>query len=169
MSDIQEPWASALCDAGYTDPRSAERASWSALGRAIGVHTSTLSAMAQGTRDTSQEILDKVAAALRIDPRRVAEWVGVARSERAPYVPPSDAHLLDRDERDAVDRLITLLAKSKKRGQSDAGTAEAEKNLDPAPMGRDNVTKLTPKHQRMLEEAQQIDRAAYDGKGQGEE
>lgn len=49
------------------------------------------------------------------------------------------------------------------------GVSEAEKNLDPTPSGADNVTKLTSKHQRMIEEALQIDRAAYDGEGQGEE
>ena len=133
MSDEPGDWESALISAGYVDGRGANRASWRRLAQEVGVHQTTLKYMRTGERDTDQATVDAVAGALRLDPRTVAEWVGRARSERAPYVPPSDAHLLDREEREAVNRLITLLAKPKKRGSGDAGNAEAQKTPNPAP------------------------------------
>ena len=46
-------WDAALIAAGFTDRRSAKGgASWTALAQAVGVHTSTLTAMRDGTRDT---------------------------------------------------------------------------------------------------------------------
>ena len=133
MSDEPGDWESALISAGYVDGRGANRASWRRLAQEVGVHQTTLKYMRTGERDTDQATGDAVAGALRLDPRTVAEWVGRARSERAPYVPPSDARLLDREEREAVNRLITLLAKPKKRGSGDAGNAEAQKKPDRAP------------------------------------
>lgn len=107
MSDEPGDWESALISAGYVDGRGANRASWRRLAQEVGVHQTTLKYMRTGERDTDQATVDAVAGALRLDPRTVAEWVGRARSERAPYVPPSDAHLLDREEREAVNRLIS--------------------------------------------------------------
>lgn len=128
MSDIQDPWASAMVRAGMTDPRNAQRPSWNALSRAADVHTSTLTAMVHGTRETGQDVIDRVATALNLDARVVADWVGRERAERAPYAPPSDANLLDREEREAVNRLILLLAKSKKRGQREDWQSDPQKS-----------------------------------------
>ena len=112
-------WDAALIAAGFTDRRSAKGgASWTALAQAVGVHTSTLTAMRDGTRDTDGATIEKVADALRMDVREVTRWVGKSRSESEPYTPPKAANLLDKHEREAVDRIIELLAKSKvgKRG-----------------------------------------------------
>lgn len=121
-------WDEALVAAGFTNRRSGKGASWTRLAEHIGVHTSTLTSMAGGTRHTDQAILDKVAEALRLDPRTVAGWVGRTRSERAPYEPPRDADLMDTEEREAVNRLISLLVKPKAGGTQDAGQAEAQKS-----------------------------------------
>lgn len=138
MSDIPQPWEQALIEAGFTDPRNASRASWNALSRAVQVHTSTLTAMAYGTRDTGQEVVDAVAKALKVDSRTVNQWVGRARTERDPYVPPVEANLLTREERVAVNRIISLFAESKKRGQHEDLAAEAKKTT--AEAVRPNVT-----------------------------
>ena len=72
MVDVsREPkdWGEALVAAGYTNRRTGKGGSWTALADAIGVHVSTLTSMAAGTRATEQEILDKVAEALSVDPR----------------------------------------------------------------------------------------------------
>ena len=108
MSDEPGDWESALISAGYVEGRGANRASWRRLAQEVGVHQTTLKYMRTGERDTDQATVDAVAGALRLDPRTVAEWVGRARSERAPYVPPSDAHLLDHEEREVVEMLATL-------------------------------------------------------------
>lgn len=127
--EVPEPWAAAMIAAGMTDPRSSTKPSWSALGRTVGSHASTLIAMADGSRATSQELVDSVADVLHIDRRSVAQWVGRARTVRDPYRPPSDVHLLDRDERDAVSRLIVLMARSKKEVH-DGTAAEAQKSTN---------------------------------------
>lgn len=84
--------------------------------------------MRDGTRETSQATVDAVAAALKMDPRTVAEWVGRARSERNPFKPHGDANLLTGEERKAVNQLIQLLAKPKKGAQNaDLANSSAEK------------------------------------------
>jgi len=138
VNDIPEPWAKAMRDKGLTDRRGGDRPSWRALGELIEVHPSTLSAMASGARETSNDIVGKVADALGVDVRIVNGWVGRARAMRAPYQPPSDADLLDEDEREAVDRMITLLARGKKRGR-DAGDAEAQKTPGAGDTGDDVI------------------------------
>jgi hypothetical protein len=124
-------WDEALIAAGFTDRRSGKGPSWTALAEAIGKHPSTLTAMRDGTRKTDQATIDAVAKALHLDPRLIAKWAGRARSETDPYVPPSEANLLDRDERDAVDRLISLLVRPRMTGDSSDGRQpDAEKNDD---------------------------------------
>lgn len=127
MSDIPEPWRQALIDAGVTDPRNASRPSLSELARRVGAHTSTISAMVTGSRETKQGTIDAVAEALRIDPRVVAEWVGRARVVREPFVPHEAASLLDHDERDAINRLIGLMTRGR-GGQHGRAAADAQKN-----------------------------------------
>lgn len=122
-------WDEALVAAGFVDRRSGKGPSWSALAQAIGTHTSTLTAMRDGERNTDQATVDKVSKALHLDPRTVAKWIGRTRSERDPYTPPAEANLLDRDEREAIDRMIELLARSKMiGGSSDDRQSEAPKN-----------------------------------------
>lgn len=131
MSTEPQDWESALVAAGVVDRRSGRRGSWTRLAEMIGVHTSTLTAMRDGTKETEQAILNRVAEALRLDPRTVSDWAGRVRSERSAYRPPKDADLLSNEERKAVNNLIALLAKPKKRGQTDdAATSPAEKSDD---------------------------------------
>lgn len=129
MSGTPEGWESALIAAGFIDGRAGtgDRPSWRRLALAVGVHQTTLTHMRNGERETDQATVDKVAEALHLDPRIIAEWIGRARTERAPYEPPSEANLLSREEQDAINRLILLLAQSKKRGQDEQPAAVSEK------------------------------------------
>jgi hypothetical protein len=167
-------WDEALIAAGFTDRRSGKGPSWTALAEAIGKHPSTLTAMRDGTRRTDQATIDAVAKALHLDPRLIAKWAGRARSETDPYVPPSEANLLDRDERDAVDRLISLLVRPRMTGDSSDGRQpDAEKSDDDD--GRPDIvhhdmglevdrprTWQERRRQRMIEQAQNVAEAADD-------
>lgn len=134
-------WDEALVAAGFVDRRSGKGPSWSALAQAIGTHTSTLTAMRDGERSTDQATVDKVSKALHLDPRTVAKWIGRTRSERDPYTPPAEANLLDRDEREAIDRMIELLARSKMiGGSSDDRQSEAQKSPHLHADDQDRVT-----------------------------
>ena len=123
--DVDEPWASALVAAGFTDPRNAKR--------------------------------------LRLDPRTVSSWVGRARSVRVPYVPPSNASLLDSAERDAVNEIIRLLTLNKVRGETDGPRPEAQEKSTQRG-GKVSRARFGPggKRNRILEDAQTVDRAADD-------
>lgn len=131
MGDIPEPWHSAMLGAGITDPRSAKRPSLSELGRRVDAHTSTLSAMITGQRETRQEIVDKVAEALRVDPVTVAQWVGRARTEKLPYKPHPDADLMTDEERAAVNGIIGLFVKQRRGGSSVTTSEPQKKTPDP--------------------------------------
>lgn len=152
-------WDEALVAAGFVDRRSGKGPSWSALAQAIGTHTSTLTAMRDGERSTDQATVDKVSKALHLDPRTVAKWIGRTRSERDPYTPPAEANLLDRDEREAIDRMIELLARSKMiGGSSDDRQSEAQKSPLEA-SGRGEMTRAArttdqPKGIRLVEQDQ---------------
>jgi hypothetical protein len=119
LRDAPEPWATAMRKAGLV--RSNGAANMSALGRAAGgVHTSTISAMMFGERETSPQVVDAVAEALRLPRSQVHEWVGRALSEPRRFEPHPDADLLDSDERAAVNELIRLLARPRKTGRTGA-------------------------------------------------
>jgi transcriptional regulator with XRE-family HTH domain len=111
-------WEAALERAGFVDQRSGHGASWSQLAKKLGVHTTTLSNMASGKAATDPELIRRVAGELGLDPRVVSEWAGQARSERAVFEPHRDADLMTKDERAAINRLIGLITKERKRGQS---------------------------------------------------
>lgn len=87
--------------------------------------------MAAGSKHTDQATVDKVADALGVDPRLVSEWVGRKRTERRPYEVPSQVHLLSHEEREAVTRIILLLAASKTtgRGETEDEPSEAPKKI----------------------------------------
>jgi len=103
-----------MVDAGITDPRNGLRPSWQEMTRRTGIHTTTLSRVAKGERRTRQEVVDRVAEELRLPPQTVNGWLGRTRTVGRPYVPPAEASLLSQEERDAVDRIIVLLALSKR-------------------------------------------------------
>lgn len=133
MDNIPEPWASAMTAQNFVDGRGSGRPSWRSLSKETGVHPSTLSAMAAGTRTTSVDVLQRVAHALRVDIQTVSGWANQVRALSEPYSPPDDANMLDDEERAAVDRIITLLARSKKRGSSDGRQPDAQKTPDAPP------------------------------------
>lgn len=79
----------------------------------VGAHTSTISAMVFGSRETKPDIVEAVADALRVDRVTVFEWVGRARAQEKPFQPHPDADLLTAEEQDVVNHLIRLLAKGR--------------------------------------------------------
>ena len=88
--------------------------------------------MMYGDRSSKPEKVDAVADAIArklgyedsTDIRHgIHEWVGRALTEDKPFIPHPDADLLDRQERDAVNELIRLLALSKKQGGEADGDA----------------------------------------------
>ena len=93
-NEPQGPWASALRRANLVDPRHG-RPSWSALARAVGRHTSTITAMVRGERKTEYEAIKAVAEALRVSPQDVADWIAIEQYDPSKYELPRD----DFDER----------------------------------------------------------------------
>lgn len=133
MSSIPEPWATAIVTAGYKDPRFDEPTpSLRALGEAAHLHTTTVSRMVQGKGVAKVENVAAVAEALGVDVRTVSEWVRQARAEVEPYVPPAEADLLTRRERDALTELIRAVTESRRAGDGNA-SARYQAGVSPAP------------------------------------
>lgn len=149
-------WDEALVAAGFIDRRSGKGPSWTALAEAIGKHPSTLTAMKDGTRRTDQATIDAVAEALHLDSRLIARWAGRARSEREPYRPPSEANLLDKDEREAINRMIALLVRPRMEEVSDGGQLEAEKS--PAGGGVTSIEER--RRQKVIDQGLPVEEAA---------
>lgn len=106
--------------------------------------------------------IEALAAGFGLDAREVRRLVGRPGGELGPWVPtPASASLTQR-QRDALDQVIRVF--TSKGGTSDDGKSDDQKR---PPTG--NVRPLSPKHQRMLEDAQEKDWAAYDGKDEGED
>lgn len=128
----------------------------SGLARSVGVHTSTISAMIWGRRETDSDTVNLVAEKLRISPVTVFEWVGRARTESEPFKPHPDADLLDKESRAAVNELIRLLARNQKAGGDRSGDSAATKSVPDISFGpwlylvesvqnaTDSVAELTP-------------------------
>lgn len=133
--DVPEPWASAMIRAGVTDPRNDKRPSMNQLAQLTGVHTSTITSMVWGERDTDQGTLDRVAEVLRIKPSLVAEWAGRARDEETPYEPPAVASLMTQDQRNIVDSVIRQFtahaARGQKTGEGGATVTPITKRTEP--------------------------------------
>lgn len=128
--EVPEPWATAMIEAGHVDPRyKTDVASMRQLADAAGTTTSTISAMVTGSRDTDGEILNRVAAALMVDPKVVFGWAGRARSQGRPFEPHRDADLLTAEEQDAVNELIRLLALAKRKAGEHGGNTAATSNV----------------------------------------
>jgi len=126
MNSIPEPWATAIVAAGYKDPRFDEPTpSLRALGEAAHLHTTTVSRMVQGKGVAKVENVAAVAEALGVDVRSVSEWVRQARAEVEPYVPPAEADLLTRRERDALTELIRAVTESRRAGDVQAPMKQA--------------------------------------------
>lgn len=117
MSNIPEPWATAMIEAGFKDPRYADdRPSLGALADAAGIHTTTVSRMVHKTGAAKTQNVAAVARALRKDVVEVSAWVRQARTETEPYTAPPEADLLNRRERAALDELIRAVTETRREG-----------------------------------------------------
>lgn len=104
--EAPEPWASAMIQAGATDPRNKTRPSMRALAEMAGTDTSTVTALIFGDRTTELHVIEQVAASLGLDVNLVTEWAGRSRTVTEPYIPPKSADLMSRRQRRAMDELI---------------------------------------------------------------
>ena len=125
--DVPEPWASAMREAGVVDKRWGNP-SWSELGRRVGVHASTLTAMADGTRATNLETIAAVAKELRVKDEVIRDWLDRPASIGDLYDPPEESRLLSDGERLALTGLIKAMA-AEKEGTGHVATP-AEKKED---------------------------------------
>lgn len=117
MPEIPEPWASAMVAKGFTDRRTkVPRPSARALADAAGVHATTVLAMIGGAASDPRSI-HVVARALGRDPETVSGWIDPTRLVSDPWVPPDEAHLLDRRQRDALTELIRSMAAGQRSGE----------------------------------------------------
>lgn len=117
-TEIREPWASAMVQAGLVDPRNG-RPSMSRLAEAAESHPSTISAMIAGRRRTSTDLLDRVAVALKMADQReeVYAWAGVAKENGTSFRPHPDADLLTDPERRIVNELIRVMTLGRRQAQ----------------------------------------------------
>lgn len=99
--EVPKQWQQAMDRVGLSSMRR--------LAQATGVHTSTISAMIHGDRETSPETVYGVAEALGVDVVTVSKWVGQARTVAEPYRPPAEADLLTSRQRKAVDEIIRVM------------------------------------------------------------
>lgn len=119
--DVPEPWATVMKKRGLVDPRNGNP-SMTKLAEASDTHASTIGAMMFGDRETSAEVIARVAAALYPNGggnfsrrlREVNSWVGRALESAQPFQLHPDADLLTPKEREVVNDLVRLLAASKK-------------------------------------------------------
>lgn len=124
MSQIPEPWATAIVRAGFTDPRfSDDRPSLGALADKAGIHTTTVSRMVNGVGTARQRNVAAVADALGVDVVTVSAWVRQARSESEPYEAPEEVNLLTRREQEALTELIRAIAETRRVGEGDGNAA----------------------------------------------
>lgn len=111
MTELPEPWASALVKAGFTDRRHTDdRPSMGSLAAAIGVHGTTVSNMVHGRRVTDPATIAATAEALGVDVRIVASWVSQSRTVREPYRVPPEVNSLTKREQDGISELIRAMA-----------------------------------------------------------
>lgn len=134
MSKQPTTWEEALEKVGLVDPRNG-RPSFNQLAIRAGMAPSTVTAIVNGRSKPSPATIQKIADALRLDVRIVGEWVGQARTERAPYTPPAEADLLTHRQRRAVDEMIRAIVADRE------GTDEPEAGTPvPDPAQRDGAT-----------------------------
>lgn len=121
MSEIPEPWATAMVARGFTDRRTkVPRPSARALADDAGLHATTVLAMTAGVASDPRSV-QAVAKSLGLHPEIVSGWIDPTRLVRDPWVPPSEADLLTRRQRDALTELIRAMATTKE-SESDGDT-----------------------------------------------
>ena len=102
MVGVPEPWATRMAQRGLS--------SYTRLADASGVAVETVRRAVLGVGVPRPETVRALSVALGDD---IQGWIGVHLGDR--YSPPSDADLLDPDERAAVDQMIRLLARGKRQ------------------------------------------------------
>lgn len=111
--EVPEPWASAMVARGFVHH---ERPSSSALARKAGLANETVRRMVLGIGTPEQVNVSRVADALGVARVKVSGWCGVRRDIEESYEPPTNADLMNREERDAVSRIIQLFVDERKAG-----------------------------------------------------
>jgi len=110
-SDLEEPWYSALIDAGFVDTRTG-KPSQRQLAESIGVHPSTVSRAIRGSNAGSAavDLVYALAGALHKTPTVVASWVGRSWSEGvAAYEPPAGTEVLSHHQREALNTVVRAM------------------------------------------------------------
>ena len=130
--EVEEPWATAMRKAGIGNPRNGHP-SWSALARAVDLHTSTVTALVDGKRKRDPKHVAAVAKALRVPVSQVSRWLDLTVEVGGPYEPASSAVYLTEPEREAISRLIKVMTQDRlEGGEGHAGSAPT--NPGPAPV-----------------------------------
>jgi transcriptional regulator with XRE-family HTH domain len=93
-SEIPEPWRTAMEKAGVY--------SFRALSEKTGIGTSTVTGLVFGDRRSSEQTMQAVADALRLEVTTIREWAAAALGESGPFELPAEANRLTRRERDAI-------------------------------------------------------------------
>lgn len=136
--------------------------SYRGIAQAADVAPSTLTRLVQEGR-TSPETTSRVADALRIPEAKVYELAELAaHDDLGPWSPPVEANQLDGAEREAIERLIRVMAKGEdhaerqpqeqKMGDPDDGDAEADGAARRRPRGAvvaQGITEHDRRHRRV--------------------
>jgi len=113
----------------------------------------------RSTRD--ERVYRDLAIILAVDENVVRTAMGAGPTFGA-WDMPARAQGLDPHEREIVISVVDALLRAKRGGSSDGRMPEAKK-MTPTPAPGANVTRLNAKRQRILDDAQLLDEAAYDG------
>lgn len=119
-SNIPEPWLTAMRNVGIPSYRQ--------LAGKAGLSIGTVHMALTGQRQSvAPATITGLANALRLPEETVSEYLGMGRQSVTPYIPPQEAAMLTRRERDHVDELIRLLVASRSKpfvlGESRLGEA----------------------------------------------
>lgn len=130
--EVEEPWATAMRKAGVGDPRNGHP-SWSALARAVDLHTSTVTALVDGKRKRDPKHVAAVAEALKVSVAQVSRWLDLSVEVGGPYEPPPSSMYLTEPEREAISRLIKVMTSDRLEGGGEHGDS-APTSDGPAPV-----------------------------------
>lgn len=164
MGELPEPWNTAAEQAGV-------RQTYRGIGDAADLSHVTVKRLISEGR-TSAPTINKVAKALGVDRATVHRWLGLPIPEYGFWEVPDEVHQLNPRARAALTELILAVTQG---GQSwsgntspeDESAAEVgpgsveERHQDTQDTADHNIRTLDPKHQRMLNDAQLVDEAAY--------
>lgn len=112
-TDVPEPWASAMIEAGCIDPRRKDAvASLNALGRRVGLSTETVRRLIRGDGEPEPDTLERIAGVLGPD---AYEWAERAKAARHTWAAPPEAAFLTDDEGRTLTRLIRQMTEHRRR------------------------------------------------------